>query len=250
MVTLENGKLVQKQCWDGKETNIEREISDGKLIAVSTCAADCRPLKNVQRKIKVTPSAIIMEEELWKKMYSSCYSHCFSLQSFFASASRLNLSPPSSAFSPTEMHHGRGGGGQDVCQGVLRRPPPPLLDCQAQFNERNTKKWMTCIFFFCFHYLLFPYLCVFIHYFDSVPQHNTLTFIWTCGDLNKNGNLFPPPQKKCLSEFFSLMSWKSGFFFFLLQRIKSLRSIITFLPGFQVAGYCEECRSFKEEKIH
>lgn len=34
MVTLENGKLVQKQCWDGKETNIEREISDGKLIAV------------------------------------------------------------------------------------------------------------------------------------------------------------------------------------------------------------------------
>lgn len=45
MVTLENGKLVQKQCWDGKETNIEREISDGKLIAVSTCAADCRPLE-------------------------------------------------------------------------------------------------------------------------------------------------------------------------------------------------------------
>lgn len=40
VVTLENGKLVQKQCWDGKETNIEREISDGKLIAVST---DCRP---------------------------------------------------------------------------------------------------------------------------------------------------------------------------------------------------------------
>lgn len=34
VVTLENGKLVQKQCWDGKETNIEREISDGKLIAV------------------------------------------------------------------------------------------------------------------------------------------------------------------------------------------------------------------------
>lgn len=45
VVTLENGKLVQKQCWDGKETNIEREISDGKLIAVSTCAADCRPLE-------------------------------------------------------------------------------------------------------------------------------------------------------------------------------------------------------------
>lgn len=34
VVTLEGGKLVQKQSWDGKETNIEREISDGKLIAV------------------------------------------------------------------------------------------------------------------------------------------------------------------------------------------------------------------------
>lgn len=34
VVTLENGKLVQKQNWDGKETCIEREISDGKLIAV------------------------------------------------------------------------------------------------------------------------------------------------------------------------------------------------------------------------
>lgn len=33
-MTLENGKLVQKQNWDGKETCIEREISDGKLIAV------------------------------------------------------------------------------------------------------------------------------------------------------------------------------------------------------------------------
>ncbi|XP_041665924.1 fatty acid binding protein 4a [Cheilinus undulatus] len=33
VVTLENGKLVQKQSWDGKETNIEREITDGKLIA-------------------------------------------------------------------------------------------------------------------------------------------------------------------------------------------------------------------------
>ncbi|XP_032391703.1 fatty acid binding protein 4a [Etheostoma spectabile] len=33
VVTLENEKLVQKQSWDGKETNIEREISDGKLIA-------------------------------------------------------------------------------------------------------------------------------------------------------------------------------------------------------------------------
>lgn len=34
MVSLEGGKLVQKQSWDGKETNIEREITDGKLIAV------------------------------------------------------------------------------------------------------------------------------------------------------------------------------------------------------------------------
>lgn len=35
VVSLENGKLVQKQSWDGKETNIEREIADGKLVAVS-----------------------------------------------------------------------------------------------------------------------------------------------------------------------------------------------------------------------
>nr|ACI66812.1 Fatty acid-binding protein, heart [Salmo salar] len=32
--TLENGNLVQKQNWDGKETTIEREVTgDGKLIA-------------------------------------------------------------------------------------------------------------------------------------------------------------------------------------------------------------------------
>ncbi|XP_054620440.1 fatty acid binding protein 4a [Dunckerocampus dactyliophorus] len=31
--SLENGKLVQKQNWDGKETSIEREVTDGKLIA-------------------------------------------------------------------------------------------------------------------------------------------------------------------------------------------------------------------------
>lgn len=36
VVTMENGKLVQKQSWDGKETNIEREITDGKMIAVRT----------------------------------------------------------------------------------------------------------------------------------------------------------------------------------------------------------------------
>ncbi|KAM4539699.1 fatty acid binding protein 4a [Odontesthes bonariensis] len=33
VMTLENGKLLQKQSWDGKETCIEREVSDGKLIA-------------------------------------------------------------------------------------------------------------------------------------------------------------------------------------------------------------------------
>ncbi|XP_064202925.1 fatty acid-binding protein, adipocyte-like [Anguilla rostrata] len=31
--TLENGKLVQKQNWDGKSTTIERSLEDGKLIA-------------------------------------------------------------------------------------------------------------------------------------------------------------------------------------------------------------------------
>lgn len=34
VVSLENGKLVQKQTWDGKETTLEREVTDGKLIAV------------------------------------------------------------------------------------------------------------------------------------------------------------------------------------------------------------------------
>ncbi|XP_056336186.1 fatty acid binding protein 4a [Danio aesculapii] len=33
VMTVENGKLVQKQTWDGKESTIEREVSDGKLIA-------------------------------------------------------------------------------------------------------------------------------------------------------------------------------------------------------------------------
>uniref|UniRef100_A0A4W5N2F4 Fatty acid binding protein 4a n=1 Tax=Hucho hucho TaxID=62062 RepID=A0A4W5N2F4_9TELE len=33
--SIENGNLVQKQNWDGKETTIEREVTgDGKLIAV------------------------------------------------------------------------------------------------------------------------------------------------------------------------------------------------------------------------
>ena len=35
VVTIDNGKLVQKQTWEGKETAIEREIEDGKLVAVS-----------------------------------------------------------------------------------------------------------------------------------------------------------------------------------------------------------------------
>ncbi|XP_029958444.1 fatty acid binding protein 4b [Salarias fasciatus] len=32
-ITLDNGKLVQKQTWDGKTTTLERAIEDGKLIA-------------------------------------------------------------------------------------------------------------------------------------------------------------------------------------------------------------------------
>lgn len=35
VISFENGKLVQHQKWDGKETTIEREIQDGKLTAVS-----------------------------------------------------------------------------------------------------------------------------------------------------------------------------------------------------------------------
>ncbi|XP_048882704.1 fatty acid-binding protein, adipocyte-like [Brienomyrus brachyistius] len=35
-ITIENGKLIQKQKWDGKETTIEREVQDGKLIAKCT----------------------------------------------------------------------------------------------------------------------------------------------------------------------------------------------------------------------
>lgn len=34
LMTFENGKLVQKQTWDGKTTTLERELQDGKLIAV------------------------------------------------------------------------------------------------------------------------------------------------------------------------------------------------------------------------
>ncbi|KAM4581382.1 fatty acid binding protein 4b [Odontesthes bonariensis] len=36
--TLENGKLVQKQTWDGKTTTLDREVQDRKLVA--RCAMD------------------------------------------------------------------------------------------------------------------------------------------------------------------------------------------------------------------
>ncbi|XP_043921704.1 fatty acid-binding protein, liver-like [Protopterus annectens] len=35
-MTLNNGKLVQVQRWNGKETTVERELKDGKLIATCT----------------------------------------------------------------------------------------------------------------------------------------------------------------------------------------------------------------------
>ncbi|KAJ0054799.1 hypothetical protein NL108_005301, partial [Boleophthalmus pectinirostris] len=31
VITMENGKLIQTQKWKGKETSIEREITDGKM---------------------------------------------------------------------------------------------------------------------------------------------------------------------------------------------------------------------------
>ncbi|XP_041844007.1 fatty acid binding protein 4b [Melanotaenia boesemani] len=36
--TFENGKLMQKQMWEGKTTTLDREIQDGKLI--TTCFMD------------------------------------------------------------------------------------------------------------------------------------------------------------------------------------------------------------------
>uniref|UniRef100_A0A3Q3W3Z2 Cellular retinoic acid-binding protein 1 n=1 Tax=Mola mola TaxID=94237 RepID=A0A3Q3W3Z2_MOLML len=33
VITLENGKLVQRQTWEGKQTMLEREIQEGKLTA-------------------------------------------------------------------------------------------------------------------------------------------------------------------------------------------------------------------------
>uniref|UniRef100_A0A3Q2ZLT2 Cellular retinoic acid-binding protein 1 n=1 Tax=Hippocampus comes TaxID=109280 RepID=A0A3Q2ZLT2_HIPCM len=44
VISLENGKLVQKQSWDGKETSIEREVTDGKLIAVSNSTSTLKSL--------------------------------------------------------------------------------------------------------------------------------------------------------------------------------------------------------------
>lgn len=43
VITFENGKLVQHQKWDGKESTIEREIQDGKLTTVRLWAS-IRPL--------------------------------------------------------------------------------------------------------------------------------------------------------------------------------------------------------------
>uniref|UniRef100_A0A8C2ZLM3 Cellular retinoic acid-binding protein 1 n=2 Tax=Cyclopterus lumpus TaxID=8103 RepID=A0A8C2ZLM3_CYCLU len=37
-ITLENGKLVQQQTWDGKKTTLEREIQDGKMT--TKCVMD------------------------------------------------------------------------------------------------------------------------------------------------------------------------------------------------------------------
>ncbi|KAG7469754.1 hypothetical protein MATL_G00132210 [Megalops atlanticus] len=33
VITVEDGKLIQKQKWDGKSTTLERSVEDGKLIA-------------------------------------------------------------------------------------------------------------------------------------------------------------------------------------------------------------------------
>lgn len=40
VISLENGKLVQRQTWDGKQTTLEREIEDEKLKAVSNDCVD------------------------------------------------------------------------------------------------------------------------------------------------------------------------------------------------------------------
>uniref|UniRef100_A0AAY5L4S7 Lipocalin/cytosolic fatty-acid binding domain-containing protein n=1 Tax=Esox lucius TaxID=8010 RepID=A0AAY5L4S7_ESOLU len=54
--TLENGKLVQKQTWGGKETTIERQIADdGKLINLvckySTPCTLCHPMNSLENSI-------------------------------------------------------------------------------------------------------------------------------------------------------------------------------------------------------
>lgn len=35
VITCENGVLIQKQCWDGKESTITREVKDGRMVTVS-----------------------------------------------------------------------------------------------------------------------------------------------------------------------------------------------------------------------
>lgn len=59
VVTLENGKLVQKQSWDGKETNIEREITDGKLIAVSNLVVTFKCIKVNYAVVCKTTSSVV-----------------------------------------------------------------------------------------------------------------------------------------------------------------------------------------------
>ncbi|AWO96676.1 putative protein FAM8A1-like [Scophthalmus maximus] len=48
-ITFENGKLVQKQTWDGKATTLEREIQDGKLTALPCLRPDATVPSDVAR---------------------------------------------------------------------------------------------------------------------------------------------------------------------------------------------------------
>uniref|UniRef100_A0A670JND3 Fatty acid binding protein 3 n=1 Tax=Podarcis muralis TaxID=64176 RepID=A0A670JND3_PODMU len=63
LVTLDGGKLLHVQKWDGKETSLVRELKDGKLILVSqstllfTCGLHGQ-VKNLKRKLQgkeITP---------------------------------------------------------------------------------------------------------------------------------------------------------------------------------------------------
>uniref|UniRef100_A0AAY5ES50 Lipocalin/cytosolic fatty-acid binding domain-containing protein n=1 Tax=Electrophorus electricus TaxID=8005 RepID=A0AAY5ES50_ELEEL len=49
-MSLLNGKLIQSQTWEGKTTTIEREIQDGKLIAVSCIMGDAVSLRTYERE--------------------------------------------------------------------------------------------------------------------------------------------------------------------------------------------------------